>query len=512
MADDRDRRARELRRERTNFGTGNWVNEPAFQDARRRPEGRTDREERGGRYEIGSRQEGRNRKHGDRERARSYDKEDQLRYSREGLRARDPMHGYDSERDRDWFYANRGWTRSAAEPRDREWTYYRGQDYMPGRNEPEDLGPEIDFQGGYDQKNYFEEGDFSRGIEHWREDERREARPWNPQRERQGSDFERSRNQADYERDLRHGGDWERSQARRRGGQGRRMDWEAEQGQDWRSGQDMGYNQGQDMRRDERDRGYGYDRDRDFNPRDYAGDEERYGIYEQRGGRSHFPGGERDRWQDQNRDFERGERPREEGPRGYFRGRERNLMQDLERDEQRYGRSLEQERGPYTGMGPQGYQRKDDRIQDEVCEILSQHGQLDASGIEIEVQNGEVTLRGEVDRKREKNLAEDLAERVSGVKDVHNLLRISPNDGARVRGMGRENVVQIGRIQEGMRVMGSDGQYIGQVSQMREQGFAVRDDSGRETFITYDMVERTNGSIFLRIASHHLENRDWQRR
>lgn len=136
MADDRDRRARELRRERTDFGTGNWMKEPAFQDTRR-PKGRTDRKERG-----------------DRERARSDNKEDQIRYSREGFH----------ERDRDWFYANRGWTRSAAEPREREWAFYRGQDYMPGRNEPEDLGPEIDFQGDSDQKNYFEEGEFNRGI------------------------------------------------------------------------------------------------------------------------------------------------------------------------------------------------------------------------------------------------------------------------------------------------------------------------------------------------------------
>src|SRR5207237_3035463 len=42
-------------------------------------------------------------------------------------------------------------------------------------------------------------------------------------------------------------------------------------------------------------------------------------------------------------------------------------------------------RGPYTGHGPRGYQRGDDRIREDVCERLTRHGMLDASDVEVVV-------------------------------------------------------------------------------------------------------------------------------
>jgi hypothetical protein len=44
--------------------------------------------------------------------------------------------------------------------------------------------------------------------------------------------------------------------------------------------------------------------------------------------------------------------------------------------------------------------------------------------IEVQVDNGEVTLTGTVDDRRTKRLTEDIAESVYGVKDVHNRLRV----------------------------------------------------------------------------------------
>jgi hypothetical protein len=79
--------------------------------------------------------------------------------------------------------------------------------------------------------------------------------------------------------------------------------------------------------------------------------------------------------------------------------------------------------GPYTGRGPQGYQRSDDRIKEDVCERLTQHGQLDASEVQVDVKNCEVTLRGTVDSRQAKRMAEDAAESVSGVREVRNELR-----------------------------------------------------------------------------------------
>jgi osmotically-inducible protein OsmY len=79
--------------------------------------------------------------------------------------------------------------------------------------------------------------------------------------------------------------------------------------------------------------------------------------------------------------------------------------------------------GPYAGQGPQGYQRSNDRIKEDVCERLTQHGHIDATNIEVSVSNGEVTLRGTVENREMKRRAEDAVESVSGVQDVRNELR-----------------------------------------------------------------------------------------
>lgn len=81
--------------------------------------------------------------------------------------------------------------------------------------------------------------------------------------------------------------------------------------------------------------------------------------------------------------------------------------------------------GPYAGHGPRGYQRADERIKDEVCDRLTQHGRIDARDIDVSVSNGEVTLRGSVNGRHAKRQAEDVAESVSGVREVRNELRTS---------------------------------------------------------------------------------------
>jgi hypothetical protein len=80
--------------------------------------------------------------------------------------------------------------------------------------------------------------------------------------------------------------------------------------------------------------------------------------------------------------------------------------------------------GPFTGIGPQGYQRSDERIMDEVCERLTRHGQIDASGMSVEVRDGEVTVRGEVENRRSKRMVEDTLDNIAGVKEIHNELRV----------------------------------------------------------------------------------------
>jgi osmotically-inducible protein OsmY len=79
----------------------------------------------------------------------------------------------------------------------------------------------------------------------------------------------------------------------------------------------------------------------------------------------------------------------------------------------------------YAGRGPRGYQRSDERIREDVCDQMCDNPELDASEIEVRVSQGEVTLLGSVADRSDKRLAEDLVEEVSGVREVHNQLRVS---------------------------------------------------------------------------------------
>ncbi|HEY3172287.1 MAG TPA: BON domain-containing protein [Thermoanaerobaculia bacterium] len=87
-------------------------------------------------------------------------------------------------------------------------------------------------------------------------------------------------------------------------------------------------------------------------------------------------------------------------------------------------------RGPFTGRGPKGYVRRDERIWEEVNERLEEDGEIDATDVSVQVDKGEVTLEGKVDNRRAKRLAEDLAESVRGVRDVHNRLRFGTRETA----------------------------------------------------------------------------------
>jgi BON domain-containing protein len=92
----------------------------------------------------------------------------------------------------------------------------------------------------------------------------------------------------------------------------------------------------------------------------------------------------------------------------------------------RYGTpTFERGWGPYYGRGPRGYQRSDERIREDVCDRLTDAPDVDASDIDIQVVNREVTLRGNVGTRLEKRRAEDIAEQISGVNDVHNEIKVT---------------------------------------------------------------------------------------
>jgi hypothetical protein len=78
----------------------------------------------------------------------------------------------------------------------------------------------------------------------------------------------------------------------------------------------------------------------------------------------------------------------------------------------------------FRNRAPKGYKRSDKRIMEDVCDEFMIDDHLDPSEIEVEVLEGIVILRGTVNQRHEKYLAEDLAESVLGVKDVDNRLRV----------------------------------------------------------------------------------------
>lgn len=87
----------------------------------------------------------------------------------------------------------------------------------------------------------------------------------------------------------------------------------------------------------------------------------------------------------------------------------------------------ERNRG-YRGRGPKGYKRSDDRIKEDINDRLTDDPMLDASDIEIEVKEGEVTLSGKVEHRRAKRYAEDIVESIPGVRDVENKIKVKDRE------------------------------------------------------------------------------------
>lgn len=90
--------------------------------------------------------------------------------------------------------------------------------------------------------------------------------------------------------------------------------------------------------------------------------------------------------------------------------------------------------GEHRGRGPKNYTRSDDRIREDVHDRLTDDAWLDASHIDVQVKDGEVTLSGTVEDRRDKRRAEDLVDDCSGVKHVQNNLRIENRDDTRSGG------------------------------------------------------------------------------
>lgn len=69
-----------------------------------------------------------------------------------------------------------------------------------------------------------------------------------------------------------------------------------------------------------------------------------------------------------------------------------------------------------------GIKHSDERIKAQIEEALSRNEKLADTNIEVEVKNGVVTLRGDIQGNEEFKEASDSIHHLSGVKTVKNLL------------------------------------------------------------------------------------------
>ncbi len=86
-------------------------------------------------------------------------------------------------------------------------------------------------------------------------------------------------------------------------------------------------------------------------------------------------------------------------------------------------RKTETQRNVRAG-GP-AEQRPDEAIWEDIHDHLSTNPDLDATEIEIEVEDGDVTLSGRVGTRESKWLAEEISRGISGVVELHNRLKVA---------------------------------------------------------------------------------------
>ncbi len=66
----------------------------------------------------------------------------------------------------------------------------------------------------------------------------------------------------------------------------------------------------------------------------------------------------------------------------------------------------------------------DDLVYDNVRRKLATDDEVKGGGLDVEVKNGAVVLKGQVDSEKKKSKAEKLAKKVNGVKSVDNEIKV----------------------------------------------------------------------------------------
>jgi hypothetical protein len=217
--------------------------------------------------------------------------------------------------------------------------------------------------------------------------------------------------------------------------------------------------------------------------------------------------------------------------------------------------------GPFSGRGPRNYQRSDERIRDDVCELLTRHGGIDASQMEVDVRQGVVTLRGMADSGRMRRMAEELVEDIAGVRDVQNDLRVAqrtgygempagmagsgalgatqgagaasqqattpaygtgvastsgvstrsgPGEPGASAGAGRSQHGNAWQVRETMDVVGSDGESVGTVKTVAGTDFILDRPMARDLHVPFSAVQTVDGErVMLRCRANEVDQQGW---
>jgi osmotically-inducible protein OsmY len=130
-------------------------------------------------------------------------------------------------------------------------------------------------------------------------------------------------------------------------------------------------------------------------------------------------------------DYNRNRRGQERDDRGWWDKASDEVSSWFGDDDAERRREWDRQRsGQHRGKGPKGYSRSDERIKEDINDRLSDDVFVDASNIEVTVNQGDVTLTGSVSERSDKRRAEDIAEEVSGVKNVENRIRVGAYTGS----------------------------------------------------------------------------------
>ena len=142
----------------------------------------------------------------------------------------------------------------------------------------------------------------------------------------------------------------------------------------------------------------------------------------------------------------------------------------------------------------------------DINDRLTWDGRIDATDIHVEVRDGVAMLNGSVDNRRDKRIAEDIADNVFGVWDVNNQIRV------RNRGYyrGWQGPSTRDEIQEGMEVVDTEGDRVGQVKEVRDDDFLVDRSMARDAYVPFSECQISDGQVRLKVRASEVDDQGWQ--